>query len=172
MSSRTLVAGVGNIFLGDDAFGVEVATRLASQHLPRGVKVEDFGIRGMHLAYELLEGYDLALLVDASPRGGTPGDLYVIEPETAAVAESGAEGTPFDAFDAHGMEPGSVLSMVQKLGGDARILVVGCEPADTGEHIGLSAPVTDAVDRAVPLIMSLLETETSVIAATKSEEEM
>lgn len=154
MSAQVLIAGVGNIFLGDDGFGVEVVGRLASERLPDDVKVKDFGIRGMHLAYELLEGYKLAILVDAAPRGGTPGDLYVIEPETTAAQVPASDDT---VFDAHGMEPGSVLSMVERLGGDARILVVGCEPADTGERMGLSQPVAAAVDRAVPLIMRLLE---------------
>ena len=86
MSGRVLVAGVGNIFLGDDGFGVEVARRLAGERLPEDVRVADFGIRGVHLAYELLDGYDTAILVDAAPRGGQPGTLYVIEPEPELVA--------------------------------------------------------------------------------------
>ena len=169
MSAQVLVAGVGNIFLGDDGFGVEVVGRLASETLPDHVKVEDFGIRGLHLAYELLDGYELAILVDAAPRGGTPGDLYVIEPEArggsesnGAASEPTAAGTPFDA---HGMEPASVLNMVERLGGDARILVVGCEPADTSDRMGLSAPVAAAVERAVPLIKRLLENGTGRGAA-------
>lgn len=156
MTSQVLIAGVGNIFLGDDAFGVEVVSRLAAETLPDDVRVEDFGIRGMHLAYELLEDYELAILVDAVPRGGTPGDLYVIEPEPTGQ-EPSAQGT---LVDAHGMDPGSVLSMVGTLGGHARVLVVGCEPADASERMGLSEPVAAAVERAVPLIMHLLENET------------
>lgn len=178
MNRRILVAGVGNIFLGDDAFGVEVAQRLAHMDLPDGVRVEDFGIRGMHLAYELLEGYDQAILVDAAPRGGTPGDLYVIEPEAReASVPSPSPGEV--VYDAHGMEPGSVLSMLETLGGEARVLVVGCEPADTSERMGLSEPVAAAVERAIPMIVRLLVgdsngngTRAGVGASTDGKEEM
>jgi len=162
MSARILIAGVGNIFLGDDAFGVEVVARLATEHLPDDVRVEDFGIRGMHLAYELLEGYELAILVDAVPRGGTPGDLYVIEPDRDGGAVDATEGT---LLDAHGMEPGSVLSLLETLGGNVPVLVVGCEPADASERMGLSQPVAAAVERAVPLIKDLVDSETKVEAA-------
>ena len=160
--ARVLVAGVGNIFLGDDAFGCQVVARLASEHLPPDVRLEDFGIRGIHLAYELLEGYELVILVDAVPRGGTPGDLYVIEPESDEERTMAHEGS---LVDAHGMEPGSVLSLLETMGGNARILVVGCEPADASDRMGLSGPVEAAVGRAVPLIKRLLEDETSVGAA-------
>jgi len=99
---RVLVAGVGNIFLGDDAFGVEVAVRLRAHRVPPGVKVVDYGIRGLHLAYELLEGdYDLTVLVDASPRGGAPGTLYVIEPDL--------DSAPGTIADAHAMNPDAMM---------------------------------------------------------------
>ena len=161
MSARILIAGVGNIFLGDDAFGVEVVARLTAEHLPEDVRVEDFGIRGMHLAYELLEGYELAILVDAVPRGGTPGDLYVIEPDREAGSINATGDT---LLDAHSMEPGSVLSLLDTLGGNVRVLVVGCEPADASERMGLSQPVAAAVERAVPLVMGLIESETKAEA--------
>lgn len=162
MSARILIAGVGNIFLGDDAFGVEVVARLAAEQLPEDVRVEDFGIRGMHLAFELLEGYELAILVDAVPRGGTPGDLYVIEPDRDALPIDATGGT---LLDAHGMEPGSVLSLLATLGGNMPVLVVGCEPADASERMGLSQPVAAAVERAVPLIMGLVDGEAHMEAA-------
>jgi hydrogenase maturation protease len=147
-----LVAGVGNIFLGDDGFGVEVARRLQSVELPPDVKVADFGIRGVHLAYELLDGYELVILVDATPRGGTPGDLYVIEPEPD---EPDPDEVP--PLDAHGMDPGAVLNLLGVLGGRVdRMLVVGCEPAVADEGMTLSPAVAAAVDPAVALVQDLI----------------
>jgi hydrogenase maturation protease len=148
--SRILVAGVGNIFLGDDAFGVEVVRRLGAVGLGDGVDVGDFGIAGIHLAYQLLDGYDAAVLVDATPRGGRPGDLYVIEP-----APAGDDDGP--ALDAHGMQPEAVLRLVEVLGGHlGRVLVVGCEPAAVTEGIGLSPEVEASVDRAVELVAGVV----------------
>ena len=118
--NRVLVAGIGNVFLGDDAFGVEVARRMAAGEVPDGVDVADFGIAGMHLAYQLTDGYQAAVLIDAAPRGGRPGDLYVIEPEPDPAGEG--EG----GLDAHGMHPEAVLRMVEILGGGPeRVVVVG-----------------------------------------------
>jgi hydrogenase maturation protease len=153
---RVLVAGVGNIFLGDDAFGVEVVNRLAAVQLPAGVEVEDFGIRGMHLAYQLLDGYDALLLVDAMPRGKTAGTITVLEPDAAPANAS--------LLDAHGMEPDAVLAMIGTLAGQTggrapqRIFVVGCEPAHCAEGIGLSPPVAAATDEAVPIIRKIIDT--------------
>ena len=145
-----LVAGVGNIFLSDDGFGVEVANRLAGEVFPEGVKVADFGIGGVHLAFELLEGYDTAILVDAVPRGGEPGTVYVIEPE---VDGEQCEGL----VDAHGLEPESVLALLDRLGGRVgRVLIVGCEPASVDEGMGLTAPVAAAVPHAVGVVRSLV----------------
>src|SRR6516225_7125141 len=93
---RILVAGIGNIFLGDDAFGVEVARRLAARPQPDGVRVADFGIRGIDLTYALLDGYETVILVDATPRGGQPGTLYVIEPDVGGPAESGVAELMFE----------------------------------------------------------------------------
>ena len=149
MTGRVLVAGVGNLFLGDDGFGPEVARRLAGHPLPAGVRVVDYGIRGMHLAYDLLDDYDELVILDAAPRGGRPGDVVVLE-----VGEGGF-GT--GDFDGHGMEPTAVLSSLGSLGGQLpRTYVVGCEPADTDEGIGLSAPVAAAVDPAVDAVLRLL----------------
>src|SRR5262245_14982280 len=149
---RVLVAGVGNIFLGDDAFGVELAHRLMYEKLPPGVRVAEFGIRSLHLAYELAEGgYDLTLLLDASRRGGKPGTLYVIEPEFTASAVSP---------DAHSMSPEAVLAAVRLLGGKpGRLLVVGCEPESVEERMGLSAPVTAALQEGVRLVRDLIAHE-------------
>jgi hydrogenase maturation protease len=160
---RTLVAGLGNIFFGDDGFGSEVARRLltGSETVPEGVTVTDFGIRGIHLAYELLDGYDTAILVDATPQGGEPGTVYVIEPDVDSLeSESGLAEAGI--ADAHGMDPVSVLALLRSLGGSVpRLLVVGCEPAATDEHMGLSPPVAAAVDEAVRVIRDLVINEHS-----------
>jgi hydrogenase maturation protease len=150
----TLVACVGNIFLGDDGFGVEVARRLAAHPLPDGVRVADFGIRGIHLAYELAEkGYDSTILVDATARGGAPGTVYLIEPNLESWETE--EGP---AADAHAMDPRAMLGLVRTLGGTpGRLLLVGCEPATTEEAMGLSEPVAAAVDEAVALILDVLK---------------
>jgi hydrogenase maturation protease len=149
---KILVAGVGNIFLGDDGFGVEVARRLAEIDLPEGVEVGDFGIRGIHLAYELSD-YDLTILVDATPRGEPPGTLYALELE---------EGRPQTVIDAHGMTPDAVLDLVGVVGGEMRrVLLVGCEPADVSPGMELSPAVTDAIEPAVRLVRELIEEELS-----------
>jgi hydrogenase maturation protease len=167
---KVLVAGVGNIFLSDDGFGPEVARRLAQEPLPDGVLVQDFGIRGVHLAYELMGGYDLALLVDTAQRGGQPGTLYVIEPsmdegdegdDAGAGAAGEADGVPAaPLIDAHGMEPGAVLSLLRTLGGgDVRLLIVGCEPAGLDEGMGLTEAVEAAIPGAIRLVKDVLDRE-------------
>jgi hydrogenase maturation protease len=155
--ARLLIACVGNIFLGDDAFGVEVARQLSGRILPEGARVVDFGIRGIDLAYALMDGYESVILVDASPRGGTPGTLYLIEPDTC-----GASGPDLDGslLEAHGMDPARVLRLSSAMGGRVgRVLLVGCEPEPLAEDddfgMGLSDAVQSAVSQAVPLIMSL-----------------
>ena len=157
MSRRVLVAGIGNIFLGDDGFGVEVAKRLAGRGLPEGVEVMDFGIRGMDLAYALHEDYDLIVFVDATQRGGEPGTVYLIEPE---IEDDGAV-----SLDTHGMDPVKVIKLSRALGAPpTRTLVVGCEPKVilTGEDyddmlMELSGPVSAAVEEAAKLVASLVE---------------
>lgn len=146
---KTLVAGIGNIFNGDDGFGSEVAQRLARRPLPAGVHVEDYGIRGVHLAYELLEGYDLVVLVDALARGEQPGTVCLIEPDVDL------DDVP--PLDSHQMDPRAVLAMVAEMGGEiGRLLLVGCEPADVGEGIGLSPLVAGAVDGAARIVEELI----------------
>jgi hydrogenase maturation protease len=150
-----LVAGIGNIFLSDDGFGVEVANRLAGESLPPGVSVADFGIRGVHLAYELLEGYDGLVLIDAMPMGEAPGTLAVIEPEADGGRPSGDEQA--GVVDAHNMSPDVVLATLAHLGGKVeRIYVVGCQPATLSEGIGLSPSVAAAVDGAAELCRQLV----------------
>lgn len=152
---RILIACVGNIFLGDDGFGVEVARRLACRALPPGVVLKDFGIRGFDLTYALLDPYDLVILVDACPRGGEPGAVYLIQPDSVAPAASPA------AWEPHAMNPINVLRMAGSMGGAPKqILIVGCEPADLGSEgdgkLGLSEPVAAAVGEAANLIETLV----------------
>ncbi|MBA2521288.1 MAG: hydrogenase maturation protease [Chloroflexia bacterium] len=163
MTPRLLVAGVGNIFLGDDGFGVAVAQRLLADAFPGPVRVADFGIRGVHLAYELLNGYDSFILIDATPRGSAPGTVYVIEPDLDGAAPVAANGAPSPAVDAHSLDPAAVFAMVKALGGEIkRVLIVGCEPATVAEGIGLSDPVAGAVDEAVKVVRELIAVELAV----------
>ncbi len=149
MTGQVLVAGIGNLFLTDDGFGSEVARRLAGQPLPEGVKVVDYGIRGMHLAYDLLDGYDALVVVDAMPGKGSPGDLSVLEVGPDDLGEG--------ELDAHGMAPVSVLASLGQLGGALPpTYVVGCQPADVGEGMGLTPAVAAAVDGAIDLVREVL----------------
>jgi len=151
MTTRTLVAGVGNVFLGDDGFGVEVARRLATEPLPEGVEVGDFGIKGVHLAYEALEGWDNLVLVDAMSRGEEPGTLTVLEPEPGPPDGSAP------AMDAHRMDPATVLAMVAGMGGHfGRIIVIGCEPEVVDERMELSETVSASVERALRLVRDVV----------------
>ncbi|HEX3466398.1 MAG TPA: hydrogenase maturation protease [Candidatus Elarobacter sp.] len=143
-----LVAGIGNIFFGDDGFGPEVARALLREP-PAGAKVEDFGIRGLHLAYELLDGYERAFLIDAVPRGNVPGTLYVIEP-----SEESPSGPP----DAHRMDVQNVFAYLRVLGGEPPpVTIVGCEPATAEPGLGLSPTVADAVAPAAALVRRLID---------------
>jgi len=152
-----LVAGIGNIFLGDDAFGCEVVQHLSQRSWPDNVRVIDFGIRGFDLAYALLDGYDVTIFVDATPRGDEPGTLYTIEPELDEIDNIDAHG---GMVDAHSMNPMKVLSMVKSMGGQfKKILLVGCEPATLGPEegqMGLSGPVEAAVAPAAAVVESLV----------------
>lgn len=152
-----LVAGIGNIFLGDDAFGVEVVRRMAGLELPASVRVADFGIRGFDLAYALQDGYETTILVDACPHGQPPGTLYVIAPDLKALDDPNA---PPATVEAHAMNPMNVLRTARAMNIDVKnILLVGCEPETLGGEegqMGLSAPVEAAVDEAVKLVESLV----------------
>lgn len=160
---RILIACIGNIFLGDDGFGTEVARQLARRDLPPDVILKDFGIRSLDLTYALLDPYELVILVDACARGGTPGTVYLLE------ADIPDDGTPA-ALETHNMNPAHVLRMARSLGEvSARVLVVGCEPArteapdssdesDEEGQSGLSEPVAAAVDEAIAMIENLIGT--------------
>jgi hydrogenase maturation protease len=156
-SRSILVAGIGNIFLGDDGFGVEVVHRLARRPLPEGVRVADYGIRGYDLAYALADDPDCTILVDACPRGDAPGTVYLVEPELDTLDLD--ESQPM-LFDAHTMNPVSVLRLARSMGAPLRrVFLVGCEPATLGPEegqLGLSPAVEAAVDQAVALIESLV----------------
>jgi len=153
-----LVAGIGNIFLGDDGFGVEVVRRLAERKLPESVRVIDFGIRGFDLAYALQDGYETTILVDACPRGAAPGTLYVMEPDLGAFD---APGAPQATVEAHSMTPESVLRLARAMNIEIRnVLLVGCEPETLGGDHGqmcLSRPVQAVVEEAVALVDSLVK---------------
>jgi hydrogenase maturation protease len=170
-----LVAGVGNIFLGDDAFGVEVARQMAKRQWPEGVRVVDFGIRGLDLAYAILDGCRCVVLVDAVARGQPPGTLYVMEPQ--ADVENVAQ-TAAAMVDAHGMDPANVLRLVRQLGGPATpIWLVGCEPTpladDVNVPLALSEPVAAAVNDAIDVVERIVDRalgcrgKTECVAAAK-----
>jgi hydrogenase maturation protease len=147
---KTLVAGLGNVLLGDDGFGVEVAHRLRAAPLPARVHVEDFGVRAIHLAYELLEPYDAVILVDAMSRGAAPGTLFLIEPGRESFEEAVVP-------DAHALHPAAVLRMARRLGARlAHVRLLACEPGQVDEGIGLSPEVTAAVAEAVRIVHQIL----------------
>lgn len=161
MSERVLVAGIGNIFLSDDGFGCEAARALASHPLPGHVRVVDYGVRGLHLAYDLLDGYAALVLIDAVPCGQGPGSVRVLEIGPEHLESPGG-------VDAHGMRPTEVLATVEALGGSPpRTFVVGCEPQTTEESIGLSAAVARSVDTATAAVHSLLAHELAAPASSR-----
>ena len=155
-TGRTLVAGVGNVFQRDDAFGVEVVRLLAERPATPGVQIRDFGIRGVHLAYDLLDGCDLFVLVDAAARGAEPGTVSVLEvDQKRAPADGDAFAVPI--IDAHSLAPDDIFALLASLGGrPGRSLVVACEPADTGAGMGLSEPVQAALPHAVRAVEDIL----------------
>lgn len=160
--TRTLVAGVGNVFMSDDAFGVEVAHALTERRSERddGVEIGDFGIRGVHLVYELLDGCDLFVLIDAAQRGCAPGTVTVLEVEPGDAAPRAADhpamgGLPL--MDGHGLAPDEIFAMLASLGGHpGRSLLVACEPADLSPGMGLSEPVLAAVPHAIRVVEEII----------------
>jgi hydrogenase maturation protease len=149
-----LIAGVGNVFLGDDGFGVEVVRRLSQMDVPDGVRVADYGIRGMHLAHDLANAdYELTIMVDAVDSEDPPGTVCVVELDPAAAPQA-------EMMDAHGMQPNVVLGLVKLLGAHpGRVLLVGCRPAEMDHNIGLSPVVERAVDTAVGEVVALVRKE-------------
>jgi len=160
MALRILIAGIGNIFFGDDAFGVEVAQRMSRRPQPDGVSVVDFGIRGLDLAYALLEEFAAVILVDAVPRGQPPGTLYLIEPDIPSLGTADESG---EMIDAHGMQPERVLRTAASMGAKfGRVLLVGCEPTpinmdpEAEMQMELSPPAAAAVEEAIRMIGALV----------------
>ena len=153
MSTRILIAGIGNIFLGDDAFGVETVRKLSELPMPQGVRVIDFGIRSYDLAYAIMDGYDIVIMVDATPRGEVPGTVYLMELNVDSAGELAVE----DA-NAHSLNPLGVLQMVRALDGEfeGRIYLVGCEPAVLENEDGVFG-LSPAVDAAVPQAIGLIQ---------------
>ncbi|MFG3701123.1 hydrogenase maturation protease [Micromonospora sp. NPDC047620] len=172
---RILVAGIGNIFLGDDAFGVEVVRRLRDAVLPEMVDVSDYGIRGMHLAYDLLDGHhDVLVLVDALPLNEAPGTLAVlhVDLDDPGWTLGPADALAAPAADGHGMDPESVLRLLRSLGGTVgRVLVVGCQPAVMDERMELSAPVAEALDEAARMVVGVVEEEAARLGAAAEQRE-
>lgn len=164
--NRVLVAGVGNIFRSDDGFGSAVLERLLPEPWPEGVLVKDFGIGAIHLAYELVDGWEVLVLVDAVDRGAEPGTLFVIEPDLDAARDA-----PATMLDAHDLAPQAVLAMVPKLGGElGRVRVVGCQPASLADGIGLSAPVAASLDSAAGMVRRLVGAELAQAAVAAHQE--
>ena len=162
---KVLIACVGNIFLGDDGFGLEVARSLSKRQLPESVSVKDYGIRGFDLAYALLDPWDLVIMVDALPRGEAAGTLYVIEPELNGPASA--------AINPHGMDPVRALSLAASMGAiSAQVLVVGCEPLDFGDELegrmGLSSAIQGVVETASDVILGLIASKASECRQTNA----
>jgi hydrogenase maturation protease len=168
MTGRTLVAGVGNVFLSDDAFGVEVVRRLAEHPVPDGVQIRDFGIRGVHLVYDLLDGCDLFVLVDVAARGEPPGTVTVLEVELPD-----ADSLTSPVIDAHSLTPDDIFALLASLGGKpGRSLVVACEPADVSPGMGLSEPVLAALPHAVRAVEDILASVAGDTPATAGDEQV
>jgi hydrogenase maturation protease len=165
VSDRVLVAGIGNVFLTDDGFGSEVARRLAAAPMPDAVRVVDYGIRGMHLAYDLLDGYAGLVVIDALPGKGMPGELSVLEVGPDDLGEG--------ELDAHGMAQVAVLASLGQLGGSLPpTYIVGCQPADIGEGMGLTPHVAAAVEPAIDLVYEVLSEHLAVTAIPRHGKEM
>jgi hydrogenase maturation protease len=156
LEKQILVAGVGNAWLQDDAFGGECARRLEARGVPSGVTVMDFGTGGLDLAYEIMRGYDALVLLDASRQGGEPGTLYVLEPSMEELAGPIEDG---DVINPHGMDPQTVLRFVAAIGGfSGRVVVIGCEPGEVDDvGVGLTPTIEGAVERALEVVSETLE---------------
>jgi len=162
VSQRILIAGIGDIFLGDDGFGCEVVRHLEDLGAWPGVRVLDYGIRGTHLTYDLLDGWGLLVLVDALPDRGEPGRVEVLELDPRAAGSGG--------LDAHGMDPMAVLSGVTALGGSLpRTYLVGAQVLDTDERIGLSDPMAAAVGVAASALRELVRNHLTTLPISTAE---
>jgi hydrogenase maturation protease len=171
---RVLVAGIGNVFLGDDGFGVEVVRHLSKRVLPDGVRVTDYGIRGFDLAFTLLEEWDTVIIVDATSQGGGPGSLYVIEADVEAEAAAAQPDHDQGGFQGHLMTPAAVFALVRSFGGKpGRVLIVGCEPESLGPEnegrMGLSDIVSGVVPAAVERVEHLVKEALTTVAASSAQ---
>jgi hydrogenase maturation protease len=156
MNSSILVAGVGNVFLGDDAFGVDTVRALSARPLPVGVSAVDFGIRGFDLAFALLHPWRAVIIVDALTRGGSPGTLYILQPDLAAIS---ADSSPEIALNQHGMDPIHVLRLALSMGPiEAQVYVLGCEPEDFGDELEGRMGLSSIVEASIPEALVMLET--------------
>jgi len=168
VTARILVAGIGNIFLGDDGFGSEVVRNAEIPQDDPRVCVIDYGIRGMHLAYDLLEHWDTLVLIDAVPNRGRPGTLHVFQADHGDPAADPESGSTAPAVDGHSMDPAAVFASLRTLGGSPPYtVVVGCEAGSVEEGIGLTEPVAKAVPRAaraVEEIVAALQTPATLQA--------
>jgi hydrogenase maturation protease len=174
MTARILVAGIGNIFLGDDGFGSEVVRNAEIPQDDPSVRVIDYGIRGMHLAYDLLEEWDTLILVDAVPSRGSPGTLHVFQAEHEADHEANDEsGSAATGVDGHSMDPAAVFASLRALGGSPPYtVVIGCEAGSVEEGMGLTEPVAKAVPRAARAVEEIVAAlQTSVTARAPAREE-
>lgn len=156
---RILVAGLGNLFRGDDAFGSEVARRLMTRDLPSNVRVFDFGTRGYDFAFALAQGYRSVLIVDSVSRGAVPGTLFVIQPEQDELEQLCGDGF---CDPSHDVNPMTAIRLASKLCKDLpHLVLVGCEPMDLGDEVegsvGLSVPVAAAIEPAADRVVSLLD---------------
>jgi len=166
MNSSILVAGVGNIFLGDDSFGVEAVRALSTRHLAEGVSAVDFGIRGFDLAFALLHPWHAVVIVDALSRGGPPGTLYTLQPELTTIA--GAP-SPEMALNTHGMDPMHVLHLALSMGPiEAQVYVLGCEPEDFGDELEGRMGLSPTVQASLPEAVAMLETLVGNLLRTPS----
>lgn len=165
MTVRILVAGVGNIFLGDDGFGPEVVRHVPIQQDNSGVRVVDYGIGGMHLAYDLLDDWDALVIVDTVPSRGSPGALRIFEAERESLSATAA-------LDGHSMDPAAVFASLRALGGSPPYtVVIGCEAGNVEEGIGLTEAVATAVPRAVHAVEEVLAALQSRSPAASVQEE-
>jgi hydrogenase maturation protease len=173
MSKSVLIGGIGNIFHGDDAFGVAVAQRLASFDWPENVRVVDFGTRAIDLAFAFLDSYDLTILADATARGGAPGTLYLIEPDVDGLVKNAEDA----CVNSHSLDPAKVLVLAKSMGARfKRILLVGCEPLALGGDEGLmglsdavQAAINPAVDTIRALVQEFVSTEQITLYAVAGE---
>ncbi|MGH3522525.1 MAG: hydrogenase maturation protease [Mycobacterium sp.] len=164
MASRILIAGIGNIFLGDDGFGPEVIRHVPVRPDDSGVHVVDYGIRGMHLAYDLLDDWDALVLVDTVPSRDSPGALHVFEADHESLSSTAG-------LDGHSMDPAAVFASLRALGGTPpHTVVIGCEAENVEEGIGLTEPVAAAVPQAVRAVEEVVAALQSRSPASVREE--